>query len=451
MLVCALAIAATACAVPSARDNVDATAQLVRSQSRASLEWRGDPGADQAARLRAAALLDGGVTLEEAVGVAFLANPGLQVSLEQLRISRAQLIAALTPPNPVAIIGTRKPGGDLAAFYPDRSLSIGVLQNVIGLLSIPDRSAVARHELERVRFEVAQQAVSHAALVVQAWLEYSAALQVHELNERSLAAARAAYDSIAVGAANGNSTASALSAAQGDVSREQGDLIRSELAAAAARGKLGELMGVTGWRDDWQVTVRLPTVPDTDPDPVTVEAAAMQQRLDLQAAAKAVDARLRVLATKRRFRWLNQLEFGVFRDKAIGGTSFTGPNAVVEIPLFDQRQSQLLQSDAELRIAMRQLEAAQLAARTRIRLHVAELHAFRQQLQLLDREVFLPARRQVAAQAGAGVDPAAPDRLRRRQATLADEATWVKVMLEYWRTRSALALAAGDWNAISGL
>jgi outer membrane protein TolC len=451
MLVCALALAATACAVPSARDNVEATAQLVRSQSRASLEWRSDPDADQAARLRAAALLDGGVTLEEAVGVAFLANPGLQVSLEQLQVSRAQLIAALTPPNPVAIIGTRKPGGDLAAFYPDRSLSIGVLQNVIGLLSIPDRSAVARHELERVRFEVAQQAVSHAALVVQAWLEYSAALQVHELNERSLAAARAAYDTIAVGAANGNSTAPALSAAMGDVSREQGDLIRSELAAATARGKLGELMGVTGWRDDWQVTVRLPAVPDTDPDPVAVEAAAMQQRLDLQASAKAVDARLRVLATKRRFRWLNQLEFGVFRDKAIGGTSFTGPNAVVEIPLFDQRQSQLLQSDAELRIAMRQLEAAQLAARTRIRLHVAELRAFRQQLQLLDREVFLPARRQVAAQSGTGVDPAAPDRLRRRQATLADEATWLKVVLEYWRTRSALALAAGDWNAISGL
>ena len=237
----------------------------------------------------------------------------------------------------------------------------------------------------------------------------------------------------------------------GDLSREQGDVIRSELAAATARGKLGELMGVTGWRDDWQVTVRLPAVPDTDPDAATLEAAAMQQRLDLLAAAKAVEARLRVLATKRRFRWLNQLELGLFRDKAIGGTSFTRPNAVVEIPLFDQRQSQLLQTDAELRIAMRQLEAAQIAARTRIRLHVAELRAFRQQLQLLDREVFLPARRQVASQAGTGADPAAPERLRRRQATLADEATWVRVVLEYWRTRSALALAAGDWNAISGL
>jgi outer membrane protein TolC len=164
-----------------------------------------------------------------------------------------------------------------------------------------------------------------------------------------------------------------------------------------------------------------------------------------------VDARLRLLATKRRFRWLNQLEFGLFRDKAIGGTSFTGPNAVMELPLFDQRQSQLLQADAELSIAMRQLEAARIAARTRIRLHLAELHAFRQQLDLLEREVFLPARQRAAAQAGAGANPAAPDRLRQRQATLADEATWVRVVLEYWRTRSALALASGDWKAISGL
>jgi cobalt-zinc-cadmium efflux system outer membrane protein len=385
------------------------------------------------------------------VAVAFLLHPGLQLSLEELQISRAQLIAALTPPNPVAIIGTRKPGGDLAAFYPERALSIGVLQNVIGLLSIPDRAAVARHDLERIRYDVAQQSVTHAALVVEAWLEYSAALQIDDLQERGLAAARAAFDSVAVAAANDGSLAPDLAMVGAEQSAAMGNLIQSELAAATARGKLGELMGVTGWRDDWQVVVRLPAVPVADPDSSALEAEAMQQRLDLLAASRLVDARLRLLASKRRFRWLNQLEFGVFRDKALGGTSFTGPNAVVEIPLFDQRQSQLLQADAELRIALRQLEAAQLAARTRIRLHIAELHAFRQQLQLLDSEVLLPARRQVAAEAGAGADPAAPDRLRRRQATLADEATWVRVVLEYWRTRSALALAAGDWNAISGL
>ncbi len=412
LLVCAVALAATACALPSSRDNVEAAAQLVRSQSRASLEWRRNPAEDEAARVRAAALLDDGVTLDEAVAVAFLTHPGLQVALEQLAISRAELVAALTPPNPVAIIGSRKPGGDFAAFYPERSLSIGVLQNVIALLNIPDRAAVARHDLERVRYETAQQAVTHAVAVVQAWLEYSAALQIHALNEHRLAAANAAASNVTPDAAP----------AYDDRPGAKTEWIRSELAVATTRGNLGELMGVTGWRDDWQVLVHLPAVPDTDPDPVAIEAAAMQQRMDLQAAAKAVDVRLRALATQRRFRWLNQLDFGVFRDKAIGGTSFTGPNAVVELPLFDQRQVKLLQGDAELRIAMRQLEAARLAARTEIRLHVAELLAFRRQLQGFD-----------------------------HQADLADDAAWIGAVREYWRARSALALSAGDWAAISGL
>jgi cobalt-zinc-cadmium efflux system outer membrane protein len=451
LLVCAAALAATACALPSARENVDAAAQLVRSQSRASLEWRRNPEEDQAARVRAAALLDDGVSLDEAVAVAFLTHPGLQMELEKLAISRADLVSAMTPANPVAIVGSRKPGGDLAAFYPDRSVSIGVLQNVIDLLNIPDRTAVARHDLQRVRYETAQQAVIHTAAVVQAWLEYSAALQIHSLGERRVAAAMADVASSAALPASDERAAQNVAFANENRLRAEAELIRTELVAATTRGKLGELMGVTGWRDDWQVVVRLPPAPASDPDPVAIEAAAMQQRLDLLAAAKAVDARLRALATQRRFRWLNQLEVGVFREKALGGTAFTGPNAVVEIPLFNQRQAVLLKSDAELRIALRRLESLRLAARTEIRLHVAELAYFRQQLQQFEREFLLPARQQVAAEAGAGSDPAAPDRLRRRQASLLDEATWVGELREYWRARSALALSAGDWSAISGL
>jgi hypothetical protein len=247
--------------------------------------------------------------------------------------------------------------------------------------------------------------------VVQAWLEHGAAVQVHQLNERGVAAARAAVDSAAVQAANDVNAEPVLAAARGDQLRVMDEAIRSELAVATTRARLGELMGVSGWRDDWQVIARLPPVPDADPDPATLEAEAMQHRLDLLAAAK----------------------------------------AVVEIPLFDQRRALLMQSDAELRAAMRRLESAQLAARTEIRIHVAELKAIRQQLQQFEREILTPARRQLAAEAGAGVDPAAPDRLRLRQTTLADEAAYIGVQREYWRTRSALALSVGEWTALSGL
>jgi multidrug efflux system outer membrane protein len=379
----------TACSVPSPRENLEATSQLVLPRARASLEWRRDPAADESARARAAELLDGDLTLDSAVRVAFLVNPSLQVALEQLSIPRAQLLSAVTPPNPVGVIGARKPGGDLAAFYPERAISIGVLMSVIELVSMPDQVAIARLDLQRARYETAQVAVAHAAKVVEAWLEYSADLAIW----------RAYQDGGA------------------PMSRES---ISAELEAATKRAKLGELMGVTGWRDDWKVGMKLPPVPAADPDPAALDASAMKQRLDLLAAAKTVDVRLRTLAMQRRFRWLSQLDIGLFRDKALGGTSFTGPNAVIEIPLFDQRLAKLLETDAELHIAIRQFEAARLTARTQISLHLADLRAMRQQLQLME--------------GAEGDDPA-----------------YQAALLQFWRARSALAFAAGDWAAISGL
>ncbi len=288
--------------MPSARDNADVAAELVRGQSRATLEWRRDPAADEAARARAAALLADGVTLDDAVNVAFLIHPALQVELEQLAISRAELVRAATPPNPVLIAGSRKPGGNLAAFYPERAVSVGILQDVLALLNMPERVAAARKDLERARYDAAEQAVQHAAKVVQAWLEYCGALQIHQLNQDGA-----------------------------------GDTLQSALTVATTRARLGQLMGTIGWRDDWQVTIPLPPAPAADPDLAEIEAQAMQQRLDLKAAEKAVDVRLRVLAMRRHFRWVGQLNVGVFRDQAIGGTPFTGPNVAVDVPLLDQR------------------------------------------------------------------------------------------------------------------
>lgn len=435
------------CAIPSSRENMAATAQLLAEQVPVPLEWRRDPAADTAARQRAEQLLEGGLTLQEAMAVAFLASPELQLALEQLEISRADFVQAVTPPNPVAVIGTRQPGGELAAFYPERSISIGILQNVISLLDMPDRRAIARRDLQRARFEAARRATVQAAQVAQAWIEYSAALQLRELRRLNATMVRQGYDALEVRAAVNAASELDLAGQRGAVLGADASAVRANLAAETARARLAELLGLSGWRDDWQIASYLPAVPATDPDPVALETAALQQRLDLRAAASSVDARLRVLAMQRRFRWLNQLELGLFRDKSIGGTAFTGPNAVVELALFDQRQAKLLNADAQLRTALRRLEAAQLAARSEIRTRAAELATSRLLLTQLEEQI-VPNQRQMLQLLGPG-DPAEPQRLRLRLASLATEEDRVALVRDYWRARSGLALAVGDWDAVS--
>jgi outer membrane protein TolC len=442
-----LLVAIGGCSVPSRRENVDAAAKFVAGQVAAPLEWRLDPKSDAAARARAEAMLPEGLSLQEAIQVSFLASPDLQLALERLEISRADFVAAATAPNPVGVIGSRQPNGDLAAFYPDRTISFGVVQNVIALLAVPGRRSIARRDLERARYQAASDAVQLAAEVAQAWIDYSAALQLQVLAERAAAIYQLSYDNLL---AKGDEVAAdTLEEERRGLLVRRGDAIRAKLDAVRAREHMGEKLGITGWRDDWALQGPMPALPVTDLDPVLEERAAMDRRLDLLAANRAVEARLRVLSHHRHFRWLNQLDLGMFREQVVGGTSFTGPNAVIELPLFDQRQSQLLTDDSELRSELRRTEAARLAARGEIRIAAAEVAAARQLVEQIEREIQPAQQRQQAA--ASGVDPDDADRLVLRLDIVSVDESRIKTLRDYWRARSRLALAAGNWSALSGL
>lgn len=436
-------LAAGGCSIPSAQENADAAARLVAGQVDAVLPWQRDPQAQVAANQQIEALLADGLRLHESVQVAYLASPDLQFAMEQLEISRSAFVAAATPPNPLVVVGVREAGGNLAAFYPDKSISFGVLQNVIGLLNMPDRRAIARRDMARARFETAHSAVTRAAEVTQAFIEYDAALQVLRRREGMRDLARIAYDERTAEASDDELQQELLNQQRDSLVEEESALIRAGLDSQKARHRLGELLGIAGRQDSWQIVPGMPlAMPETDPDSVQLEQLALRDRFDLQAAATAVEARLRVLATQRRFRWLNQAEIGLFREKAIGGTAFTGPNAVFEFPIFDQRQATLLAADAELHAAMRRLEALQVAARSEVRRLSEELAAARALIRHLDTQL-MPHR---VTSAGAN-----ETQRQREFRTLLDEADRLALMREYWKARIGLALASGDWRGQTGL
>jgi outer membrane protein, heavy metal efflux system len=438
----ALTLLAAGCASPSSRENVAASAALVVPQARETFAWRRSAEDELASRDQVDELLADGISAQEAVAIAFLASPELQIALERLEVGRAELVAASTPPNPVAIVGYRQPGGSLAAFYPDRNLSVGVLQNVLALLSMPERRRAAEGDLERNRLETADRIVQIAAETWQAYVEYAAALQVVTLRRQALAGAQSIRDATADGdlleAANDRGAAF-IAASQ---------LARARLEADTLRNKLGQVMGLAGWRDGWFLADTLPPLPDTDPAPTVLEAA-LEQRLDIRAAKAAIAVRLRQLATTRRYRWLGSLELGVFRESVSGGTSFTGPNALVELPVFDQRQAQLLDADAQLRAAVRTLESLRLTARTELRTHAAELSTTRT---LLDqyRGQLLPEQRRLERRLLEAREEGRLEARRYRMASFAAEEESVGLLRDYWRARSALARAAGDWANLLG-
>src|SRR6478752_7742996 len=436
-LCAAIVLPVAGCSIPTSKENVAATAQLVAPQTAAPLLWRRDQAADQQARDSVEAMLVDGLTVEEAAAVAFLASPELQLALEQLEISRSQLVAASTPPNPIGVIGSRSPGGNWAAFYPGHTLTLGLMQNVLGLLNIPERRGVAIRDLDRARFQAAEDCTRLAGRVVQA-------------RSRSLAVVQTAFDNLRQQPQAGEATPEDaanrmlnLGQQGNELFNAQNQLQRSTTEVATSREKLGQLLGLTGWHDDWKITGEMPPLPPGDVDAAVLEQAAVGKRLDVQAAERAVDARLKNLALTRHFRWLNQLDIGLFRDVVSGGTAFTGPNAVVEIPLFDQRQAQLLEADAQLRSAVRTLESTRLNARAEIRINAQEMHGARLILERFEQSG-MPNFRQMELALGNPRDPGSADRLRVQILMLTAEEERAVMLRDYWRARSLLALSLAD-------
>jgi cobalt-zinc-cadmium efflux system outer membrane protein len=284
--------------------------------------------------------------------------------------------------------------------------------------------------------------------VAEAWIAYRAALQIEQLQEQSYNTMSTALDTVAVLTANEDVPAD-IAGEREKVFMARARLDRARLDAAGERARLATLLGIAGWRDDWQLAGDLPALPASDPEAGAIETAALARRFDLLAAQKSIDMRLRQLSTRRRFRWLSEFEIGVFRDKALGGTPFTGPNLALEVPLFDQRQAALLQADAELRGSVLELEMAVLEARRQIRLHAGTLATMRRLADLYARDI-LPIHQRAAASLGPG-DPTDLNRLNRRLAMQEVQLEQVAILRDYWVARSALAQAAGDWLGLSGL
>ena len=254
-LLCTLLVA---CTTPSSRETVASTAQLVAEQSGTAFQWRHTAVADAEALRSIDPLLAGGITAQKAIAIACLASPEVQLALERLEISRSELVAASTPPNPLLVAGARESGGSLAAFYPGRTVSVGVLQNVLGLLNLPSRRRIAQRELSRMRLETADRIIGLAAEVNQAYLEYVAAQRVLVLREHAVAAARVAHDTMVVGVANGKGyTTLDLALERNAVFAAESGVIRARLDANTLRAKLAQLMGIAGLRDSWQTSEEL--------------------------------------------------------------------------------------------------------------------------------------------------------------------------------------------------
>lgn len=244
------------------------------------------PAADAAAQAEAQAAIQRWLaeplTADTAVRIALLNHPGLQARLAQLGVQDADRVRALTLPNPRLGIGRLVNGHEREI---ERSLSFGL----IDLVTLPWRARWQAQALQQATLSAAEEVARRATEARRAWITAVAAQQVLAAHERMHEAAEAGAELARRMARIGHWSRLQEAREQAALAGSGARLAQARLAAATAHEELARALGLWGPSAQFTLADRLPELPAQPLAADGIEARALRERLDVQAARLALE------------------------------------------------------------------------------------------------------------------------------------------------------------------
>ncbi|MBL0391213.1 TolC family protein [Ramlibacter monticola] len=377
--VAAALLALAGCATVNIDQAVADTDQALPGFTEGNLELRRTPQQLEAREQLASELLARPLAMDDAVRLALANSPTVQALIAQGWNDMALADQAGRIANPVFTFERMRLGEELEIA---RLLSIGLLD----LITLPQRQAIARSQIEQGRVQLATRIVEHVNAVRLAWVHavtsqqsLGYAQQVYQAAEASAELARRMHQV-------GNFTRLQRARQQAFYADAAAQLTSATHARTAAREELVRQLGLnTTQAEQLKLPERLPDLPKEPRQPAEMVLMAFQQRLDVQLAR----LQLQVAGKAQGLNLLNSVvdvELGVRHDTLFDNApdqphlgadreNRNGFELSVRIPLFDwggaQRAAMNAQSlaaanryDAVIRTASSQLRESYSAYRS---------------------------------------------------------------------------------------
>jgi cobalt-zinc-cadmium efflux system outer membrane protein len=384
-----LCVALAACASVPRDAGFEDVANLAQERAGLTLAWRRGGPEDAALDEHVRALAGQELTLESAVEIALLENRRLQALYAELGFAQAEVLAAARLPNPIAHAELRFPdGGGLTA------LDLGIEQNFLALLSMPLRKRLAAEAFEAAKLRLAEEALRLATAVRGAFARLQGAQQMLELRRTSFEAADAAYEFAQRLEAAGN--VRALDVAWQRVPREEARLAvaDAELGVSETREALVRLLGLHGSAAELRITTRLPELPESEKNPLELEARAVGNSLELAALRHEIERAGARLDLAGREGLVPGLELGAVGEREGDGHWAMGPTLAIPLPIFTRGEPAQRRAMAELERLRATYLAEALELRSSVRHAAARVLALHARVEFL-RDVVLPLRQSV--------------------------------------------------------
>lgn len=302
------------------------------------------------------ALLAQPLTADNAVQIALLNNRGLQSAYAELGIAESDLVQAGRLRNPGFSFGRTHRADDV-------EYERAFIFDLLGLLTMPLRT-----QLERERFELAQGRIAANILQVaadtrRAWISAVAAQQSATYAEQVKVAAEAASELARRMVKAGNFSKLDQAREQAFYADAAAQLARARQQALAERERLTRLLGLWGNDIAFKLPERLPDLPPSLRDIADIERQAMQQRLDVQEAARNAENIANSLGLIKATGYFSVLEAKYIRNSESGQPRKTGYEIELRLPIFDSGSAKLARAENTHRQAVN--HAADLAIRAR--------------------------------------------------------------------------------------
>lgn len=282
------------------------------------------------------------LSAEAAVEIALLNNPFLLAAFEELGITKADLVQQSVLKNPSFSGSVREPSHD-----GKTNTEFEVTQDILSILTWPLRKRLTGLLLEEAKYSLGETILHLESEVKNAYYTLQAAKQMVVMQEKILKAEQAATELAERQFDAGNVNDLAVAGYKLVLTQAQMDLKEREVEVEEARQVLGRLMGLTNRKTDWDIHDSLPFVSQKEPGLEELEAKTRSQNFDLlmaRAHLKVMEDTLKV----SRINLLPEMQAGFNTEKETDGGRLEGPVFEIEVPLFDQKQSTLARSKAQL-------------------------------------------------------------------------------------------------------
>jgi len=311
------------------------------------------------------------LVVERAVAMALRNNRDIRAEVEQIAVSRADLVQAGLLPNPVVALTLRFPFDPVSG---GTFVGASLVQSFTALWLRDGKIKSADARLNQSVLDVSDKALRLVAEVRSTHTRIVFGQRAVSLSDENLATIQRTIDSLDARVRGGEGTSLDVNRARQQFAKAQAERAVILRDLAKERLRMLELIGFATENADWTVEAAVVNTVSKIPDEVAVMAIAAAQRLDVAAVRLIVAARQADLSTEERNR-LKDFGLGADFERDEDGKKTIGPVVEIGIPIFDSNQAQIAKAGSLARVALANYEAVSQRATREVRVAWVELDA----------------------------------------------------------------------------